>query len=525
MPVITLYETGKQIKTRAGAVLLDVLRENGVFLSTECGGNGQCGKCRVQIISGSQFPLSIVESNLLEQIVIARGFRLACQYILSNDITVSIPVFDVISEKTIIDSSPKPSESVLHEDVGCAVDVGTTTIGMYLIDLKIGSIIAQRAFINPQISDGYDVISRMQKGTDRTVRNELCSRLKNRILQEIESECNENNVAFDRLSKLYLVGNAVMAHFITGEDYTTLARLPFRSSLEGKGHIRLTQQIPELPPNCSAVFIAIIGGFIGSDITAGLIASRLYNKSESWLFVDFGTNGEIVLSDGERISAAATAAGPAFEGAHLTSGCIAVPGAISRITFADGKLIYETIGGQPAQGICGSGALSLLTTLVQNRFITTDGRFASDVPGIRKRNYEELVIAHRPDGTEIIFTQEDIRELQVAKAAAASGISLLLKQHRMHSRDIKTVVITGAFGTRLNRADLIVLGILPEMPLERIQFIDNAAGRGTIQMLRSNDLYHFAETFAPKINVINLGDSPDFQKRFIAHFTLKPYSV
>ena len=560
MPVITFSETGRHIEVPDGGVLFEILNQYGLNIPSDCGGKGQCGKCVVRIVTGNIPPPSDEEMQLLERhqsrisgtdprVLGAekhpvsenrsasggKAGRLACRVVVKNDITISTPHIDIIPNKTITDVSSKTRLSSLHGRIGCAVDVGTTTVGMYLVDVQNGRLIAQRSFINPQVRYGYDVMTRMQKGADPAVRRELQNLLKSRIINELLSMCEGAGVDFTALSKLYFVGNTVMGHFLSGADFSTLARIPFRSPLEGMGHIPLAEIFSELPPGCEAVFISIAGGFIGSDVAAGIAGAELYTKKQAWLYIDFGTNGEIVLGVAGRITAAAAAAGPAFEGAHLTSGTIAVPGAIFNVSYRNGEFSVETIGGLPPAGLCGSGAISLLHTLVKNGIVSASGRFDTQFKGIRKRKYDEIVIAVRPDRIEIVFTQEDIREIQLAKAAIAAGIVFLLSaggrsasggnERRVKSSDIDAVYITGSFGVKIDAEDLLSLGIIPEIPPERIQFIDNAAGRGAIQMICDDKLYAVLETIASHIDVVNLGEMPGFQERFIKHFSLEPFSM
>jgi len=526
MTTITIRETGKKYQWEKGSNLLENLEKEGLFLSAVCGGKGKCGKCRFMIIEGGLSEITVVEKVHLSDLELDRGIRLACQTKIIEDAIISLPDLTKIKNKEITKSRTVSEKSSLYvRNCGCAVDVGTTTVGIYLINLTNGEIIDQTSFLNPQMVFGHDVISRLSAGTDRKKRRRMQIILRDKIQSEVISLCENNSIPLGYLSSVHLVGNTPITHLLTGEDFTSLARLPFCSSFENRGHIPIPKSLFKFHETCSIYFLAVPGGYIGSDILAGITAVRLYKEKEPCMLLDLGTNGEIVLGYGGEICAASTAAGPAFEGAHLKSGIIAVPGAICNVTYDNNSFHFETIDDLPPTGICGSGILSLLKVTIDNEIVNPSGMFNPNFSGIRKGEYDKIVIASDANGEEIVLTQNDIREVQLAKAAVATGIEFLLKQFSLNIKNIKNIFLTGAFGNTVNLDDLVAIGILPEGSIDKVSFIDNAAGRGAILTLLDDDLFKLSELLAQQIKTINLGESPDFQSNFIKHFAFKPYQI
>ncbi len=526
MNKLTIKESDLTIYCKDGETILDIIQQNVLLSFGECAGTSTCGKCKIKLIEGELSEVSWNESELLTKEELDNGIRLSCQCSLLKDSTISLEKLSVITGKKISLDSWKDLINHTPEDgIGCAVDVGTTTVGVYLINLSSTEIIGQTSFLNPQIVFGRDVMSRLQAANDTEKKEQLHKYLLNQVKDQINQLCDNISIDIGLIKKVYFAGNTAMGHFLTGEDHSTLAVLPFRSPLETRGHIKFDSPFFKLNEECTNYYLAVPGGFVGSDILAGIFAAGLNKNTAPTLFIDLGTNGEVVLSYKTELFAAATAAGPAFEGAHLQCGTIAVPGAIYKSAYSNGKIAYRTIDSSDPTGICGSGILSLTRVLLENNILNSSGRLNIEDYNVRQGEFDEVLLFSSPEGKDIIYSQADVRELQLAKSAVATGIEFLLKECKLSVNDLEKIYITGAFGNKIDPEDIISIGLIPDIKLDKIEFIDNAAGRGTIMILLDNKLFNDAEKTALLIKTYNLGDSADFQDSFITNLELKPLKI
>lgn len=413
---------------------------------------------------------------------------------------------------------------------GVAVDVGTTTVACYLLDLAQGVQLAVASRQNPQFGIGADVISRI----NYTLEYESgLEELRQRIVAGVDGLIGEvtAKAAVDsrRIYQCVLVGNTTMAHIFWGLSCTSLARLPFNAVtsdllVDRADSVGLTN----MNANGKVVFLPGIAGFIGADTVGAMIAARLESARDCLLLIDLGTNGEIVLAtpDGRRY-ACSTAAGPAFEGARITHGVQAFAGAIDTVRIGD-DLQYTTIDGQAARGICGSGLIDLVSELVRTGLVAADGKIAApETVGneklagriVRTGRHREIVVAREgetADGEAITLTQKDIRELQVAKAAIRAGINILLKQAGISSDKVDHILLAGAFGNFINKDSALRIGIIPDLEAAKIISLGNAAGEGAKMALADRDiLYGIAGRLAAGTVNVDIASHPDFQEEFV----------
>jgi len=373
--------------------------------------------------------------------------------------------------------------------LGIAIDLGTTTIAAQMIDMATGSIMGVETALNPQTSYGSDVMSRIQavlQGADLTavVRGAL-----RQMIAKLGGGREEEIV------EVILVGNTVMHHLFCGLDVEPLSHVPFNSPHLGAQFFRPQELGWPLPSSCSIRFERCLGGFVGSDILAGILATGISHVEDLLALVDLGTNGEIAIGNRDGIVCASTAAGPAFEAGSIRMGMRACMGAISRVSLSNGEMRATVIGNVEARGICGSGLVDAVTAGLENGTILPSGRVADGT---------KLFPVKAP----VVLYQADIRELQLAKAAIASGFRLLLKRTGAHVDRLRNIYLAGAFGNYVQAASAIRIGLI-EAPIERIHASGNTALRGAKILLLSN-----GEPTLSKIEHVNLAAEPGFQDEF-----------
>ena len=429
MSTLTILENGKKtdLSFASGANLLSFLRAHGYFVDAPCGGNGTCGKCRVLLRVG--------ETN---QTV------LACQTVLTQDCAVSLP--HRASDLSWNDSAGRLTFAPGRTGLGAAIDLGTTTIAVKLYDLTDGSYLGTETAWNVQKAFGADVISRIGCCIERADGLALLSDgVRGQILKMLQTLCKKSGRFYNEIAEISLAGNTVMQHIFAGLSPASIASAPFTPlSLFDGGTPYDFDGIPVYLSPC-------VAGYVGGDITAGLLSTKLHKKKGRSLFIDVGTNGEMALGGRDGFVCCAVASGPAFEGAGIECGMSASFGAISRVELADDGLSYEVLGGGEAEGICGSGLLDLVACLLELGYLDESGCLAEDEHG--------EAIFQLTD--RVYITQKDVRQLQLAKAAVSAGIKRLMQSECVTFSDIDALYLAGGFGNRLNPTSAVRIGMLP----------------------------------------------------------------
>jgi len=413
---------------------------------------------------------------------------------------------------------------------GIAFDIGTTTVVGILRDLSTGEQIGAAARTNPQNKYGMDVISRITFcGADGEnldiLRDEVLSAL-NEIIGEL---CAENSIDSHKIISAVLCGNTTMSHIFAGYPPMSLARSPFTPAYTGPVNMSGNESGLRIDPNAEVTALPGIAGHVGGDITSGILAARVLSANELTLFIDIGTNGEIVMTDGKKSYACSTAAGPAFEGAAISFGMRASEGAIEKVKIEGGEVYFKTIGSCEPVGICGSGLIDLVAEMVKSGLIEPSGRLISREkaadknidPGLADRLTEsdgkrQFIVVSKVSGDDIILTQNDIREVQLAKGAIAAGIEIMLSVMDVNKTDICRIIVAGAFGNYIDGESAIMMGLLPNMALERITYAGNAAGTGVSMALASEKEMLRAESIPPDIEHVELATNKDFQSIYMA---------
>ncbi|NQU04944.1 MAG: DUF4445 domain-containing protein, partial [Calditrichaeota bacterium] len=358
-------------------------------------------------------------------------------------------------------------------------------------------------------------MSRLDAAKQELHREEMTNIIHQRIGEVVSKALTGNSIDKNEVKRVFIAGNSVMSHLWLGFGGEGLERVPFRSVLEGRGNITFDPAVVGLSRECRSEVCSILSGFIGGDITAAILASDLDIFSPSTpprLLIDLGTNGEIVLSANGNVLAASTAAGPAFEGIGMFSGMSAQSGAIEGFSKGDEPIVIN--GGAPI-GFCGSGYIAAIEMLLRKRILSPTGLLN------RNSNDERKWSPDHDHNQPPFIIQDDVRKFQLAKGAVAAGIRILCKEAKIGTEDIGEVILTGSFGNRVDIKAAINIGLLPDIPVRKVAFIDNAAGRGAALCLGDDSYRIRAEELQAKVKVINLGENPDFEELFVAnmHFS------
>ena len=528
---ITFEPDGRQVSIHAGATLLEAAGQAGIILSTVCGGKGICKKCVVNVLPDRQEVL-------------------ACQYHIQEDLVVIVPVSSRFFEHKILTEGIS-SRAEIQPDIykkyrkfapagdvfGVAVDIGTTTVVAKLVDMTNGLLLETQAALNPQISFGDDVISRINYAQTDAKLAELHEAIIGCINELTAKLCRQASIDAKQIYEMCVVGNTTMNHVFLKLPVVQLGQAPYKAfSLDAEDRSPENTAL-QMNPAGNIHSVENIAGFVGSDTVAVALAADIYSAKDLTLIVDIGTNGEIVLGTADKLYAASCAAGPAFEGARISCGSRAMEGAIEVVLVNDGNIDFDIIGngstvlsGSPSKdcppavslsnqprSICGSGLIDAVAILLDLGIIDRTGRFASPAnlpPAISSRITQQNGQPAFRLAEKVTLTQKDIREVQLAKAAIRAGVKLLQKKIGIEDDDIKQVLLAGAFGNYIRRESALRIGLLPDLPPERIHFIGNAAASGAQMILLSQDCRTQARKLARKIQYVEIAHEPEFQDVF-----------
>lgn len=401
----------------------------------------------------------------------------------------------------------------LNEDLyGIAIDIGTTKLAVYLVDLHSGRTMAIQGAMNPQIAYGEDVMSRisyaMENGVDQ-LRNCLLSTL-NQLIQELIGNP-------EKVVDVTIVGNTAMHHLFTGLPVKQLGRAPYLPAIVQSLNVKARELGLNVAQGAYIHLLPNVAGFVGADHVAMLLATEIYKTSKNTIGIDIGTNTEVALSVNGDISSLSCASGPAFEGAGIKHGMRAGNGAIEKVNIKNNKIDFKVIGDVPPIGICGSGILDTISQFRQQKIIDQRGRL-QDHDFVRKiKAGREFILASKENAgieKDIVVTQNDISEIQLAKAAIRAGINILLQEYGINEDEIENLVIAGAFGTRINVESAIKIGLFPSIPLSRFTQVGNAAGVGAKIALVSKEHRSIAGNIASGVRYIELTTHPKFTREF-----------
>ena len=403
--------------------------------------------------------------------------------------------------------------------LGLAVDLGTTNVAGFLVDLISGARLASLGIENPQVAWGADVISRMNHAIQGPAQAaELRQAATTAINALAHDLCLSIDASAADIADIAICGNTAMHHLLLGLPVRQLGRAPFVAALRDAMDIKARDLDLTACPGAYVHMAPNIGGYVGSDHVTALIATQaLWQSGTTTLVMDIGTNTEISLVHSGDIMSASCPSGPALEGGHISCGMRAADGAIERVTVEDGRLKIGTIGGRQPVGLCGSGVIDAMAALRQTGILDDSGRIAGAHPDIAEVDGKRVALL----APGVTFTQHDVRAVQLAKAAIRTGIELLLRDRGLAEYDIERVVIAGAFGAYIDVASAIAIGLLPALPLERFSQVGNAAGVGVRQLLASRKTRAQARELASRCRYVELSTRGDFQKSFLHNIGFK----
>jgi uncharacterized 2Fe-2S/4Fe-4S cluster protein (DUF4445 family) len=401
--------------------------------------------------------------------------------------------------------------------IGLAVDIGTTKIAVYLVDIKSGDIAASSGMMNPQISYGEDVVSRIYIANESVENAEkLQSLLVDALNSSVAALCAKIGSDPSHIVDAVIVGNTAIHHLFLRLPVQQLGLVPYVPAVRSAVDIKARDIGLKTAPGGYVHMLPNVAGYVGADHVAMLLATEIDKREGVTLALDIGTNTEICLNCHGKMKSVSCASGPAFEGAHIQFGMRAAKGAIEHVRLSGERVEIQTIGGAAPIGICGSGLLDGIAQMLQNGVIDVSGRM-QDHRLVRKRNdRKEFVLAERPGKDDITISQKDVRELQAAKTAIRLGIQALIEDAGIVEADIDRVIIAGAFGTFIDVQSAIAIGMLPPLPLKLFQQVGNAAGTGARIALISQDKRRTAWAIAEKDGYIELATIPEFNEKFAA---------
>jgi len=532
---LSLPDFGSEVEVEGGKTVMEALRLAGLALESECGGRATCGACRVRFLGGA--PAASVEDKLLlDDDAVAQGWRLACQTTLTDDCRIALPAagaggeLRILTEAYGLAEGPPAAAPGRAGAYGAAVDVGTTTVVCYLLDLGHARQVDVVSFVNPQCRLGPDVISRIvyaHQGRDNLLEARRC--LVEAVDGALATLCAKHRAPLRSFSRITVVGNPTMLHLLRAVDPWPLGVVPYQPVFTEAPPVAAGEAGFQRLAGAELVLLPGVAGHLGADAVAGVVALGLPRRRGLFLFIDMGTNGEIVLiSEGDAVGASC-AAGPAFEGVHISSGMAALPGAIEWVDEDDGCLALETIGGVEPRGICGSGLVDAVALLLRRGIVTTAGRLREPAdlppglpPDLRRRlrldsGGRGFVLYESGAGPAVTLTQRDVREVQLAKAPIRVGVEVLLEEVGADPEDVDAVFAAGAFGSSVRADGLVTLGILPAAMAGRIHPVGNVAGMGAKVTLASEERLEEARQLARRIRHVELMLRQDFQARFADH--------
>jgi len=603
--IINFFPSNQSTEVEEGITIAEAAQQADVFINNLCGGQGVCGKCRVQVIKGK----AEAEENAMgffSEDDIEKGFVLACQTEIHDNLDILIPpesrmedsqimtggasetrdetesgplvrkiyleldpptlednisdvdrifralrkqygwqLFDIpltclqeLSDKlrqndwkiTLTVSKDKDRHRIMKIEpldttgvnYGVAVDVGTTTVVVQLVDMNSGRIMGVEGTHNQQASYGEDVISRMIYACGKGGLAPLHDAIIKNINQLIEKLAGDNGISPDQIYAVVNAGNTTMSHFLLGLTPCAIRLDPYVPTINEYPQIPAKNTGINIHPNGLLETIPSVASYVGGDIVAGVMASGIADSEAVKGLIDIGTNGEIAIGNNEWLVCCSASAGPAFEGGGTSCGMRATKGAIEKIEIANGVVAYQTIGGARPRGICGSALIDSIYELVKNKIIGADGKFHKTLKDPRltiRDNIPAYTIAHADEtetGEAIIITEPDIDNLIKSKGAVFAAIKSLVDYIGLDFDQIDTFFVAGGFGNYLNIPKAVAIGLLPDIPVEKIQFIGNSSLTGARMCLQSEKASEKCINIARSMTNIELSVYQPFTDEYIA---------
>jgi uncharacterized 2Fe-2S/4Fe-4S cluster protein (DUF4445 family) len=610
--IVRFEPSGLKTEVPVGTVLLDVAHKTGIYLSSICGGDGYCGKCKVVV--DSSHAIRMRPTALLTPDEIRQNVILACQSQVLSDVTVTVPrshclgtnqilmdvnahrfselagdvhaevfefdplvrkIYVEMSAPTVLDHTADHERLYLaiRENIDApimqtgfrilqklpalltasnykatvtigrrgqttevievepdnrsirnfavAADLGTTTVVAHLVDLTNTKTVDTEATYNSQINFGEDYIRRIIYAEENDAFDEMQNRIVNDVNGLIVTLAERNRIDLQDISAVICAGNTAMVHFLLNLDPRRIRREPYVASAGFVPPIRAAEAGIQINKRGLLYCLPSVAAYVGSDIVAGVLATRLFAQKGICLFVDIGTNGEVVLGNEDWLVCASSSAGPAFEGSGVKHGMRAGAGAIERLSIRpDGSAEFKTIGNNPPVGLCGSGLLDALAELFVNDIIDRTGRFTADSSGNKYLSEGDDGLQYRltcPEGENhcIVITQADIDNLVRSKAGVFAAIKVLMESTQTKPDDLDAIYLAGGFGNFLNVRQAVIIGMLPDVPIDKIHFVGNTSIAGAKVVLLSRQALETAEKIADSMAYFDLMNHPNYMDEFI----------
>ena len=490
-----------------GETLLQCAAAAGVFLDAQCGGMGKCGKCLVRLSPDGEKVL-------------------ACRTMVDGNADVYLPggaEMKIAGDGTVARTT-KAEPPPMRAQLGVAADIGTTTVVAHLIDIGAGTRIATASGVNSQRVCGADVISRIRYCAENG-HETLTGLIREQLATLIQQTCSVSGEQARDIGYVSIAGNTIMQHLAAGYSPVGMGTAPFTPvSLFGR-ELPAWEGLPAAK-TAKVYFAPAVSSYVGGDITAGMLAAGLEDIKGPAIYLDIGTNGEIVVKSGDIYYCCATAAGPAFEGAEVTMGMAAVSGAISHVKWERG-LKASVIDDAAPRGICGSGLLDALAVLLETGAVDETGRLLGaneidhDIAAHIGKQDGKNVLRLTGNGGGVYLSAMDIRKLQLAKAAIAAGIQTLLGHAGIREEQVESLVLAGGFGSFLDPVSAVRIGLFPKKFLSIAQALGNTAGEGAALALCSKAARTGLEDIRKRCKNIQLSTDPVFNERFVMHMSLK----
>lgn len=515
---IRIQPHGRKITAKKGRNLMESLVDHSIFLRSDCGGKGSCGKCRVETIGENGDRKSVTSCNF--KVVENLNIEIPETSLLSSHVITKAPVVFPDSFKA------RKVDSTQPERYGIATDLGTTTIAIYLCEINSGTVISSVAVKNPQALYGDDVMSRI--GSINQNKDNL-QYLQKLVVNAMEWGINElikaqKNVI--EISRIVTVGNPAMIHILAGVDPGSIGVSPYQPAFNDARQLN-TKDLGFSFPNISLQILPQVSGFIGGDILSAGLAVDFTHQPEGTLLIDLGTNGELLLKGKDSLFATSCATGPAFEGASLSCGTQAIPGAINNISITNRKTypeftIINTKNSKKLKpfGVCGTGVISAVAEFCRNHIIQSNGAFVNDtdISPLQKDSNGRKAYTLVPNdvsqnGSSVHISQKDIRSVQLGKSALVTGIEFLLKAAGYEHAT--KIIIAGAFGTHIEKEDMLSLGMIPNIDPDLVEVAGNSAGAGAVMALCDDSYLTKAIEMSEDITTIDLATNIEFQKVFV----------
>jgi uncharacterized 2Fe-2S/4Fe-4S cluster protein (DUF4445 family) len=557
---VNFINRNKTVNIEAGSTILDAARLAGIVVESPCNGIGTCGKCKVFVKNLKDSKIVTKESrHKLSDADIAAGYVLACQTAVYEDTEVETidtashnKSLKILSEgqsfvyaiksdikkkfdgkntsvyiaDELVGSEDGDTESQIY---GLSVDIGTTTVVVALINVITGEEITSASALNPQSLYAQDVLTRIKFASNADGLKIMFDGITEEINKMIKTAAEEAGINPLYIYEVVYSGNTTMIHLACNTDPSSIGRYPYTPVLYGGNTVRA--DILNISPFGLIYLPPIISSYVGPDITSGVLAAQLAKKDNTTLFIDIGTNGEMVMTNKGKMSATSTAAGPAFEGMNITCGMRAGNGALELFEIDDDyNVSFNTIGGAEPTGICGSGLLDIVGELVNVGIIGANGKFVSkDKHGITdEKKLKLLDYIEIRDGkpvfkiTDNIFlSQKDVREVQLAKGAVRAGIEALMLSLNISVDEVDEVEIAGSFGYHLREKSLINIGLLPRDFEGKVSFVGNTSKTGGKAFLLNTDFRAEFVDLVNEIDSVELSNRDDFQKIFVNALNFK----